>query len=187
MLEIVFYGRGGQGCLVASKILAQTLFYAGKEVQTFPAFGGERRGAPVKAFLRIDDRPIRRRSLIYKPDHALVFDETLLDELPIVQEVEGGKSMVINTTKPPDQFGRIKVDRVVAVDAKAIARCLNLGTPAEPMINTIIVGAHLAVSRLADRDLLARAIQQKLPQNPELNWEGASRGFNCVASAETLV
>lgn len=180
MLEIVFYGRGGQGCLVASKILARALFSTGKEVQTFPAFGGERRGAPVKAFLRVDDRPIRRRSLIYRPAHALVLNDTLLDELSIVPEIKGGLSMVINTTKSANSFSHIPIPLLGVLDADAIARDLALGTPGSPIVNTIMLGAHLALSAIVDMERLTTAIQREIDQNREKNIEGAVRGFNCL-------
>lgn len=65
MIEIRFHGRGGQGAVVASKLLASAFFKEGKSVQSFPAFGVERRGAPVVAFLRIDDQPIKLRTNVY--------------------------------------------------------------------------------------------------------------------------
>ena len=78
MEEIRFHGRGGQGTVVASIILAKAFFKAGYYVQTFPVFGVERRGAPVEAYLRLDRRKIRIRSNIYTPDHVLVQDVKLL-------------------------------------------------------------------------------------------------------------
>jgi 2-oxoacid:acceptor oxidoreductase gamma subunit (pyruvate/2-ketoisovalerate family) len=177
MLEIVFYGRGGQGCLVASKILAKSLFLNGKQVQAFPAFGGERRGAPVKAFLRVDDKPIRRRSLIYKPDHALVLDETLLDEVPIITEMSGGQSIVINTKKPLDFFSQIKANIVTTIDANAIARDLKLGSPTSPIINTIMLGAHLAAGQLVGFDQLIQAIKNGITQHSGKNIEGAQIAY----------
>jgi len=106
MIEIIFYGRGGQGVVVASKTLAAAFFHEEKYVQSFPAFGGERRGAPVKAYLRVDEKVIRRRSLIYTADHAIVLDDTLFDEVPIKDEIAGARSVVINSTSLPQGMGR---------------------------------------------------------------------------------
>src|SRR5512139_1730304 len=80
MIEIRIHGRGGQGAVVASAVLASALFYDGRYVQAFPAFGVERRGAPVMAFTRWDFKPIRIRTNIYQPDHLIVLDRTLLSE-----------------------------------------------------------------------------------------------------------
>src|SRR4030042_6543891 len=78
MVEIRFHGRGGQGVVLASEILAQALFLEGKEVQAFPSFGAERRGAPVVAFVRSDHRPIRKRTEIRDPDYVVVMSSALL-------------------------------------------------------------------------------------------------------------
>ena len=87
MIEIRFHGRGGQGAVIASKILAAALFKEGKYAQAFPAFGAERRGAPVMAFTRFDKKTITRRCQVYEPYHVVVLDE------PIV-EVEIGRAHV---------------------------------------------------------------------------------------------
>ena len=78
MIEIRFHGRGGQGAVIASKVLASAIYKQGQYAQSFPSFGVERRGAPVAAFTRIDDKPILIRCEIYQPDHLIVLDPTLL-------------------------------------------------------------------------------------------------------------
>ena len=83
MREIRFHGRGGQGAVIASKILAEAFFREGKYVQSFPAFGAERRGAPVAAFTRVDENPIRIRTQIYAPDTVVVLDPSLLESADI--------------------------------------------------------------------------------------------------------
>jgi len=177
MLEIIFYGRGGQGCLVASKILASTLFRAGKYVQAFPAFGGERRGAPVKAFLRADTKAVRRRSMIYKADYALVFDETLLEEIPIKEEVKEESLLLINTVNPPEHFSALKAGRIHTIDANAIARDLGLGANTNPIVNTIILGALANFDNLFEIKLLLESITEYIEEKPEKNIAGALRAF----------
>ena len=83
MLEIRFHGRGGQGAVVASEMLASMFFESGKYAQAFPAFGVERRGAPVLAFTRIDDDPIEIHYNVYQPDHVIVLDETITEILDV--------------------------------------------------------------------------------------------------------
>lgn len=86
MIEIRFHGRGGQGAVTAAEILAKAAFKDGKYSQAFPFFGVERRGAPVMAFTRIDDKPIDLRYQIYNPDYVLVLDDGLLNVVDVFQE-----------------------------------------------------------------------------------------------------
>src|SRR5690606_22632940 len=97
MIEIRFHGRGGQGAVTAAEILAKAAFEDGKYCQAFPFFGAERKGAPVMAFSRIHDKPIRRRYQVYNPDYVVVLDETLLEAVDIVSGLKEGGKVVINT------------------------------------------------------------------------------------------
>jgi pyruvate ferredoxin oxidoreductase gamma subunit/2-oxoisovalerate ferredoxin oxidoreductase gamma subunit len=90
MLEIRFHGRGGQGTVVATILLAKAFFDAGYAVQSFPLFGVERRGAPVEAYLRVDTREIRLRTNVYRPDHLVVLDLTLLQAIDVTQGLKAG-------------------------------------------------------------------------------------------------
>ena len=90
MIEIRFHGRGGQGAVIASKILASALFKEGKYAQAFPAFGAERRGAPVMAFTRFDQKAITRRSMVYEPDHVVVLDEPILALVDVTAGLKEG-------------------------------------------------------------------------------------------------
>ncbi|KKK95623.1 hypothetical protein LCGC14_2670950, partial [marine sediment metagenome] len=85
MIEIRFHGRGGQGTVVASKIMADTISKEGNYVQACPEFGVERRGAPVFAFIRIDNKPIYDKSRIYNPDHVVVADPTLIEAIDVTE------------------------------------------------------------------------------------------------------
>src|SRR3990172_3380725 len=102
MLEIRIHGRGGQGAQVGCQILAHAFFRSGRCVQAFAAYGGERRGAPVTAYLRVDDRPIRLRCDIERADHALVLDASMLAEAPaILGTLRDGAVVVVNGREPP--------------------------------------------------------------------------------------
>jgi len=184
MLELVFFGRGGQGCLVASKILATALFNSGKYVQAFPAFGGERRGAPVKAFLRADETAIRRRSLIYEADYAVVLDETLMEEDVIQDEIKAAASILLNSTRSPMDFQELTAKRVATLDATAIARELNIGEPTAPIVNTIILGAFARFSGLINMKLLSESIHKIVPDQSEKNIAGAKRAYEEVRENE---
>ncbi len=79
MIEVRIHGRGGQGAVIASKMLAAAVFKEGRHVQSVPALGVEQRGTPVAAFARIDNKPVRIRCQIYHPDHAMVLDPSLME------------------------------------------------------------------------------------------------------------
>ncbi|MCK5562096.1 MAG: 2-oxoacid:acceptor oxidoreductase family protein, partial [Thermoplasmata archaeon] len=104
MIEIRFHGRGGQGAVVASNILAEAAFREGKDVQAFPYFGVERRGAPVTAFTKIDEKPIRVRSQIYEPDHVIVLDQSLLRSIDVAQGIKPGGLILVNIDKTPGEI-----------------------------------------------------------------------------------
>jgi len=106
MRELRFHGRGGQGTVVASKLLAVALFREGREVQAFPAFGVERRGAPVTAFLRISTTPILLRCEITAPDDLVVLDPTLVTAIDVTAGLKEGGTILINADRPPEIFGK---------------------------------------------------------------------------------
>lgn len=184
MIEVIFYGRGGQGGVVASKVLASALFQEGKYVQSFPAFGGERRGAPVKAFLRADEKTIRRRSLIYSADHAILLDETLPGEIPIHDEVKGAQSIVINSSSLPDSFVGMGTSLIGTVDANAIAEELGLGTAVMPIVNTIMLGAFARISNMVNIESISKAIEKNIAIKPKDNISGAVRAYEEVREAK---
>ena len=108
MIEIRFHGRGGQGAVIGANILAQAAFKEGKDVQAFPYFGVERRGAPVTAFTKIDHRPVRIKSQIYEPDYVVVLDASLLKAVDVDQGLKPGGIVLINTDKDPKDIKDVK-------------------------------------------------------------------------------
>jgi 2-oxoacid:acceptor oxidoreductase gamma subunit (pyruvate/2-ketoisovalerate family) len=132
MIEIRFHGVGGQGAVIASKILAVAAFNEGKYPQSFPAFGLERRGAPVMAFSRIDDRKILLRTAIYEPDMVVVLEPALLNTQDITQGLKKGGAVLISTTSAPSAYKSLGPFRIATVDAQGIAVACGLGTPDKP-------------------------------------------------------
>src|SRR3990172_1278345 len=122
MRELRFHGRGGQGAVIASKVLATALFREGHWVQSFPVFGVERRGAPVAAFLRVARDVIRLRCEVKSPDDVIVLDPTLMSGIDVTAGLKPGGIVLINSDAPPESFteltGRF---RVATVDATTIA------------------------------------------------------------------
>ncbi|MFQ5888402.1 MAG: 2-oxoacid:acceptor oxidoreductase family protein, partial [Candidatus Hydrothermarchaeales archaeon] len=117
MKEIRFHGRGGQGVVTAADVLAIAAFYDKKFCQSFPAFGVERRGAPVMAFSRIDDKPIRRRNQIRSPDYVVVQDSTLLEVIDVSSGIKDGGTVIINTSKSLDKISLKTPAAIQTVDA----------------------------------------------------------------------
>lgn len=169
MIEIRFHGRGGQGAVVASQVLADAAFREGKRVQSFPAFGVERRGAPVMAFTRIDSRPIRVRCQIYEPDHITILDPTLLDFLDVTAGLKEGGWIVLNSSDPPESFGLHDHFRVGTVDANRIAFKYHLGPRNAPIVNTAILGAFSRLTGLVGLEALCSAVHDAVPVRPEEN------------------
>lgn len=180
MIELRFHGRGGQGSVIASKILAVALFKEGKHVQAFPVFGVERRGAPVAAFLRMDDKPIYIRCNVYHPDHIIVLDPTLIGAIDLTSGLKEGGTILINTEKSPADLTDFKGFRVVTVDASAIAIKNHLGSRTQPIVNTAILGAFAKFSDLVRLESVLEAIKETVPVAAEKNVKAAHDAFESV-------
>ncbi len=141
MKEIRIHGRGGQGAVTAAELLAVAAFNDGWFVQAFPSFGVERRGAPVTAFVRLDDLPIRLRSQIYSPDYVIVLDDTLLEVVDVANGIKKDGFVLINSARSPKDFN-LKT-KVITIDATNIA----LNMIGKPIVNTVILGAFEGVVR----------------------------------------
>jgi 2-oxoisovalerate ferredoxin oxidoreductase gamma subunit len=180
MIEIRIHGRGGQGAVIASKVLAAAVFREGKFVQSFPSFGVERRGAPVTAFTRIDDHPIRLRCQIYEPDHLIILDPTLLEAVDVTVGLKAGGWIVINSSKLPDAFGLPPAYRVAAVDASAIALRHRLGPASAPIVNTAILGAFARITGMVSIESLREAVRDAVPVKQEANVAATQEAYNEV-------
>ena len=119
--EIRLHGRGGQGSVTAAEIIAVAAFEDKRFSQAFPAFGVERRGAPVMAFARIADQPIRIRSQIYEPDYVIVQDVTLLDVVDVASGLKDSGKIIINTDRSPEALKLKTKAQVITIDATKIA------------------------------------------------------------------
>ncbi len=181
MIEIRFHGRGGQGTVVASKILADAFFREGKYVQAFPQFGVERRGAPVTAFLRVGSQDtLFVRSFIHHPDHIVVLDPTLLQAVNVLEGLKEGGWVIVNTPDHPDTLEIPDSYRVATVDANQIAIKYKLGKPTAPIVNTAILGAFVRATGLLSLDALLEAIREGVPMDPENNAKAAQEAYESV-------
>jgi len=180
MIEVRFHGRGGQGAVVASKVLAVAFFHERYHVQSFPAFGVERRGAPVMAFLRVDRQPIELRTNIYQPDHIVILDPTLLGAVDVTSGLKPGGWILINTGRAPEEFPERKAFRIATVDATAVAIRNSLGSRTNPIVNTAILGAFSKVTSLVGIDSVALAIREEVPAKKGENARAAREAYKEV-------
>jgi len=177
MIEIRIHGRGGQGSVTAAELLAVAAFDDGREAQAFPAFGVERRGAPVQAFCRISDEPIRLRSQIHAPDYVVVQDPTLLDTVNVLAGLKPDGTVLINTERPASELDLETKARVVTFPATQIA----LEELGRPIMNTAILGAFAGVSGAISFDAIERSIRHRFPGDlGEKNVRAAQRAYDLM-------
>jgi 2-oxoisovalerate ferredoxin oxidoreductase gamma subunit len=176
MIEIKFRGRGGQGAVVASEILGRAFFLEGKYPQCFSLFGGERRGAPVVGFLRVDERPILLKCQIYHPDQMVIFDYSLIDETEILQELKPNGTILINTHQGVDFFEKLRKFKIGLIDAGPIARSLGLGAT----FNTAMLGAYARLTNSITIKKLTEAVKAMAPAKKEENVQAVKEAYNRV-------
>ena len=181
MQEIRFHGRGGQGTVVASILLAKAFFKAGYDVQTFPLFGVERRGAPVEAYLRLAKQKILTRNNVYTPDHVVVQDAKLLQNVDVTKGLKPGGWILLNTAAPPPEIEAYKGFRLAWVDATQIAIDCNLGTRTHPIINTAMIGAFAKMFDKPPLEMISEAIKAEIAAQPDHNIQAAQKAYEQVS------
>lgn len=176
MIEIKFKGRGGQGAVVASEILGRAFFSEGKYPQCFSLFGGERRGAPVVGFLRVDEQPILLKCQIYHPDQMILFDFSLIDEEEILRELKPNGVILVNSHQEIDFFGKLRRFRIGLIDAGPIARGLGLGAT----FNTALLGAYVRLTNLVTMRTLTETVKTMAPARKEENVQAVKEAYEQV-------
>jgi 2-oxoacid:acceptor oxidoreductase gamma subunit (pyruvate/2-ketoisovalerate family) len=151
MVEIKFKGRGGQGAVIASQILAKPYFIMGKYVQCFSVFGGERRGAPVDSFLRVDDSKILLKCEIHRPDQLICMAPDMVDEHAICSTLKPDGLVLINDSLSSNDFKSLRRFNLALVDALSVAEQAGLGAAIED----------------GDADAVERAIKVHLDESKE--------------------
>jgi len=180
--EIIFHGRGGQGAVAGADILADAAMRDGKHSQSFPTFGPERRGAPVMAFTRIDDKPIRVRCQIYEPDYVIVLDATISKSQNLTTGLKADGSVIINTPLTAEQVMEQKIvtkGKIYPIDASSIAARV-IGSP---ILNTVILGAFSAATGEVRLKSLSEAVEGRFPKPiAEKNVQAMEEAYNIVKS-----
>ena len=177
MLEIRFHGRGGQGAVTSAELIAIAAIGKGKFAQAFPSFGPERRGAPVVAFCRVDDKKILNRAKVYEPDVVVILDPGLLTLINPVEGLKDDGIIIINTKKSYEEIMNSCSFscRVGIVNADQIAK-EELG---RVIVNTTMLGAVMKATGLLEVDDIREAMLNRFgPKLGEKNMKALERAYN---------
>ena len=171
MIEIRWHGRGGQGAKTASLLLADAAFNTGKYIQGFPEYGPERMGAPITAYNRISDMPIRIHSNIYEPDYVVVVDDTLLESVDVTSGLKKGGAIVINTTKDGESLKKLLKGyegKIYTIDARKVSmEALGKYFPNTPMLAAIVKVSGIMEEEAFLKDMEG-SFKHKFAKKPEV-------------------
>ena len=184
VIEVRFHGRGGQGVVIASEVLALAAFQMGFEVSSFPFFGVERRGAPVTAFARFDKKPIRNRSSIYEPDYVVVLDSALLKGVDVLEGLKPGGKVLINYPQAKKLEGLPAGYNYFTLDATSIAATHGIGSRSSPIVNTAIMGGFARMCDLISLDAILGSIRELAPVKEEANVAAAKEAYERTVEAK---
>jgi len=186
MYEVRFHGRGGQGAVMAAQALASAAHMEGGYATAFPFFGAERRGAPVLAFTRIDEKRIYRKTQVYEPDFVVVLDEGLLESVNVVEGLKKGGVVVVNSNRKPEEID-VGIDtKLATIDATSVA----LEVLKQPAINSSILGALSKATGLVSIESVEKGIMQVFgdrlgPKIGEKNAKAARVAFDRTIVGES--
>jgi len=181
MKEIRIHGRGGQGSVTAAEMISIAAFEDGKFSQAFPAFGVERRGAPVQAFTRISDSPIRLRSQIYTPDYVIVQDATLLETVDVASGIKDDGVIIVNTTEKPESLKLDTKARVMTVAATKVAMDI-IGFP---IVNTVLLGAFAGATGEINVESIKKAVKGRFSGKvAEKNAQAIQKAYELIKGEE---
>jgi pyruvate ferredoxin oxidoreductase gamma subunit len=181
MIEVRIHGRGGQGAVTSAELLALAAIGEGKYAQAFPSFGPERRGAPVQAFVRVNDKPIRVRAEVKQPDVVAVLDPGLLDIVDVTGGLKDSGTIIVNTKKTAQEikskFGNRW--RVAVVDASTIAR----ETIGVAIVNTTMIGAILQVTGMINMASLEEPLMHRFGPRAGSNLQACKKAYEATLMA----
>ena len=176
MKEIRIHGRGGMGAVKAAEALVYAAVMDGKYGNSIPFF--ERQGAPVTAFVRISEEPIRPKNRVYHPDIIIVLDPTIMNAVNVFEGVKEGGILVLNTTHDPKDMEIPKnIASVTVVDATKIA----LDMIGRPITNTVMLGAFCKATGLVSVDEVAKKVEELWGAK---NKEALYKGYEAAVTAE---
>jgi pyruvate ferredoxin oxidoreductase gamma subunit len=178
MKEVTIFARAGQGAITTAAIIGEALFFDEKYSYAFPHFGAARMGAPMNAFIRFDDKPIRLRSKIYEPNFVVIIDPTLIESQKCFQRLKPGAKAVVAVregTKVPE----VKDVEIHTLPAEKIA----MDIIGKPFANTILVGAFAKVTGELSLDSVLKAVGKRFESKPAIlqkNLDAVKKGYESV-------
>jgi pyruvate ferredoxin oxidoreductase gamma subunit len=186
MFQVRIHGRGGQGVVTAAEMLSVAAFLEGKHAQAFPSFGSERTGAPVVAYCRIDDKPIRLREPVMEPDALVVQDPTLLNQVDVFSGLRRDGYILINTNRSFVDLGLGEFvqgwhqERLCTVAATELA----LRFLRRPLPNVPLLGGFAAISQRIGIESVCEAIRQRFTREIATANVGAAKEAHAIVQAE---
>ncbi len=178
MKEVKIYARAGQGAITTATILGEALFYENKYAYAFPYFGAARMGAPMNAFVRFDDKPVRLRSQIYEPDYIMVIDPTLIESQRCFQNLKSGAKAVVAVRK------NTNIPEINNVEIRSImAEKIAMEIIGKPFANTILVGAFAKTTAEVSLESVLKAVEARFKAKPEIlqkNLDAVKKGYESV-------
>jgi len=177
MKEIRIHARAGQGAITSAVLLGEAYFIEEKFAYCFPSFGAARMGAPMNGFIRVDDKPVRLRSQIYKPDYVIIIDATLMRGFNCLSGLKDNGVAIINGREGLDLPRAKAKQRILVVPANTIAR----ETIGKPLGNTALLGAYAAATGEVRLDSLIEAVKKRMKGKiVDGNVAAVKRGFEFV-------
>lgn len=179
LIEVRLHGRGGQGVVTGAELLSEAAFDEGRHAQAFPSFGSERTGAPVVAYCRIDDAPIRTREPVVEPHALVIQDATLLHQVDVFAGLRADGWVLINSRETPHELGidSLEASHVITVPASDLAQ-QHVG---RPMPNAALLGGLAALTGIVRLDAVITAIRAKFPATlAEGNVAAAQAAYDLV-------
>ena len=184
MIEIRFHGRGGQGAVTASRVLAIAAFLEGHHSQSIPMYGTERRGAPVTAFVRIGEKSRMIRSLVHEPDYVVVLDPLLRNTVNITEGLKPGGTIIINSAALPEEIEFTSEYKIATVDATKVA----LETIGRPITNTAILGAFVRGTGEVKLESLIEAVKTEMSgRMADTNIKAVEKAYNSTLIGKNRV
>ena len=177
MYEVVFLGRGGQGAVTAAQLLAYASSLEGKKAQAMPEFGAERRGAIVKAYLRIGETLLH--SSVKKADYVVILDGRIVEQIDVKQYGKPGAVYIVNTKNSSDWY--------IAIDATSIALRHGLVVAGWPVVNLIMAAAFAAVSGLVSLESIIKAVPEYVPKKyVEANIKAVVEAYESMKKIQSV-
>ncbi len=176
MKEIKIFARAGQGAITTAAILGEALFYENKYAYAFPNFGAARMGAPMNAFVRFDDKPVRMRSQVYTPDYIIVIDPSLIGGEECVKNLKERGIAILDGSDPEVSVST----QLITIPAKAIA----LDVIGKPFSNTVLLGAFCKATGEVSLESMLKALEKRFEAKPEVlgkNIEAVKKGYESIS------